>query len=595
MTVRAIGGLFVFNLFILAVGAGVLWGMRGWRWWTDFVRLLGVAYLLGLSALMILMTFEIVIGMTLGFTTILLSGAGVLALGVVAGRLRGFTAPGMRPPDWRFPRISPFAALFVAGIIVYFEGFFRAVRLAGVAREWDSWAFWMPKAKELYVSGRLEPEFLLQVQQLPSYPPGLMTIHAAAFHAMGSADTTTLHAQHWFFAVGFVVAVIGLLAKRVHQVILFPLLLAFLVAPSLLDWITTVYADIPLGYLVAVAALLVLLWIEEKESWQLAAATVLLSGAMLTKREGMLFAACVLLAGLIASFAERHQLWRRLLAAGLVAFALVLPWRIWFTAHGLQGDGPDTGYVGAFSYFDRVWPAVEISATTLFNRDLWDFAPAVAAVAILLALLSRAWTLSLYVGSFVIATVAAASWVLWSNRGLALTSDEWTTRRLMGTTVLVLAVLTPLLLTRAWSSEPASRASIESPGPDAFLRRSRAAWVIVIVGVLSHPVSMLVGYSGSGLPGGVPHLGSVASCVSSPAPGQRVRVVVGYARSYPEAVAIRRRAQKAGLSATEVAQDGCGRLRVYVDDVRAVEESEPLLAEARAARLTPTIESDTDG
>lgn len=594
MTLRAIGGLLVFNLFILGVGAGVLWGVRGWRWWTDFVRLVGVAYLLGLGALMILMTFEIVIGIPIGLMTILLSGAGLVALGVVAGRVRGFTAPGLRPPGWRFPAISLFAALFVTGIVVYFESLFRAVRLAGAAREWDSWAFWIPRAKELYLSGRLEPELLLSLQQGPSYPPGLATIQAGAFHAMGSADTVTLHVQYWFFAVGFVLAVIGLLAQRVRHAILFPLLLAFLVAPSLLDWITTVYADIPLGYLIAVAALLVILWIEEKESWQLAAATMLLSGAMLTKREGMLFAACVLLAGLVASFADRRQLWRRLLAAGLIALALVLPWRIWFTAHGFPGDGPEAGYLGVFSHLERVWPSVRLVVTTLFDQDLWHFAPVLGAAAIALALLAGAWRVSLYAGTFLVAALAAATWVFWSNVSLGLTEDEWAVRRLTGTTVLVLAVLAPLLLQRAWSSEPVSRAPAESPGLHALLWRSRAAWVIVLVGVLSHPGSMLVGYSGSGLPGGLPSFPGPASCVSASAPGENVRVVVGYADSYPEANALRGRAVAAGLARTEVAQDGCGRLRVFVDDVPSVAASERLISAARSASLEPTLEPDTD-
>ena len=158
-----------------------------------------------------------------------------------------------------------FVALIVAGIVVYFEALFRAERLAGVAREWDSWALWLPKSKALYLSGTLDPEFLRMLPQLPSYPPGPATIQAGAFHAMGSADTTTLHLQYWFIAVGFAVAVIGLLASRVHHAILFPVLLALLVAPSLVDWVTTVYADLPMGYLIAVAALLVILWIEEEK------------------------------------------------------------------------------------------------------------------------------------------------------------------------------------------------------------------------------------------------------------------------------------------------------------------------------------------
>jgi hypothetical protein len=594
MTLRAIGGLLVFNLLILGVGAGVFWGARGWRWWTDFVRLIGLAYFVGLSALMILVMFELVMGIPVGPTTMLLSGAGLVVVGVLVGRLRGFTAPGLRPPGWRFPRISVFVALFVAGIVVYFEALFRADRLAGVAREWDSWANWLPKSKALYLSGRLDIEFLMLLPQLPSYPPGPATIQAGAFHAMGSADTVTLHVQYWFFAVGFAVAVIGLLAQRVHHAILFPVLLTLLVAPSLVDWITTVYADLPLGYLIALAALLVILWIEEKESWQLAAATVLLSGAMLTKREGMLFAVCVLLAGFVASFADRRQLWPRLLAAGLIALALVLPWRIWFTAHGLPAVGPDTGYVGVFSSLDRLWRSLELSLTTLFHQDLWHFAPVLAVAAIVLALLGGAWRLSLYAGTLLVAGVAAVTWVLWVNHGLALIHDDWAIRRLTGTTVLVLAVLTPLLLQRAWSSEPASRAPAESPGPDALFRPSRVAWGIVLVGVFSHPGSMLVGYSGSGLPGGLPSFPGPASCVSGPVAGENVRVVVGYADSYPEANAMRSRAVAAGLVGAEVVQDGCGRLRVFVDDVPTAAASDTLSADARAAGLEPTLEMDPD-
>ena len=144
MTLRAIGGLLAFNLLILGLGAGVLWALRGWRWWTDFARLIGVAYLLGLSTLIILSTLELVIGIPVDPVTMLLSGTGLVAGSIVVGRRRGFTAPAVRPPDWRFPGVSVFVAVFVSGIVVFFEALFRAERLAGVAREWDSWALWLP-------------------------------------------------------------------------------------------------------------------------------------------------------------------------------------------------------------------------------------------------------------------------------------------------------------------------------------------------------------------------------------------------------------------------------------------------------------------
>jgi hypothetical protein len=593
VTLRAIAGLLVLNAFVLGVGAAMLWGIRGWRWWTELARLVGVAYFLGLSALMIVTMLELVLGIPVEPATILLSGAALVVAGLVVGRRRGFVAAALHPPGWRFPGISVFAAIFLAGIVVYFEAFLRASRLAGIAREWDSWANWLPKSRSLYLTGRLDLDFLALVPQPVSYPPGHTTIQAFAFHAMGSADTVTLHLQYWFMAAFFAVGVIGLLARRVRHAILFPVLLAFLVAPFLLDWLTTVYADLPYGYLIALAALLIVFWVEEREPWLLPAATVLLAGAMLTKRDGMLFAACVLFAGLVASFAERRQLWPRLLAAGLVAFALVLPWRIWFVAHGFPGDGPETGYLGAFSYLERVWPSLKISVTMLFHEELWHFATVLAVAAILLALLSGAWKVSLFAAAFLVAGVGGVTWLVWSNTFLNPVYDDWAIRRFTGTTALVLAVLTPLLLQRAWSSKRASRATAALPGRRLLFGPSTAAWAIVLVGLLSHPASALVGSSRSGLPGGWPSFPGTAGCDAAPVEGANVRLVVGYADSYPEATTMGDRARAAGLGNVETSQDGCGRLRVYVDDLPTA-DAQGLLAEAQAAGLTPTVERDPD-
>jgi hypothetical protein len=592
VTARAILGLLVFNVFILAVGAGVLWGIRGWRWWTELARLAGLAYLLGISAMTVAWTFELVVGIPIGAGTIVATGVVLVLAGIAVGRRRGFVAPGLRPDGWRFPGISLFAAFFVAGIVVFFEGLFRAQRLAGVGREWDSWANWLPKSKELYSSGRLEPEFLSQItSQVPGYPPGPATMQAAVFHAMGSADTVTLHLQYWFLAVGFVLAVAGLLARRVHAAILYPLLLAFLVAPTLVEWITTVYADLPLGYLVAVGALLVVLWIDERKSWQLAATTILLAGGMLTKREGLLFAACVLLAGFAASFVDRRRAWKPLLFVGLAAFTLALPWRIWVVAHGLPGDGPQLGYLGAFSHLDVVRPAFELNVETLVDSDLWHFTPFLAIAAIVLAALARVWRVSLFAGVFLVATVVGGTWVSWSNP--VAFNDLWPVQRYVAITVLVLAALTPLLLQRAWSAA-SSGTAVELPAWDVLLRESWAAWLVVVVGVLSHPAAMLVGYSGSGLPGGPPSFPSADGCADRPADGSSVRVVVGYTDSYPEAMTLRDRARAAGLSAAETRQDGCGRVRVFVDDVPSMAAARTEVDKARAAGLTPTVESDID-
>jgi hypothetical protein len=580
------------------VGAGVLWGVRGWRWWTELGRLAGLAYLLGIASLMILLTFELVIGIPITGWTILFSGLFLVAAGVVAGRVRGHAKPGLRPPDWRVPALTLFGALFLAGIVVYFEALFRADRLSGLTREWDSWAFWMPKAESLYFFGRLDAGFLQELPQLASYPPGLAFVQAGAFHAMGSADTTSLHVQYWFFAVGFVAAVVGLLAGKVHEAILLPVLLLFLVAPSLVERVTTLYADVPLGYLIAGAALLVLLWALEREPWQLAAATILLAGAMLTKREGLLFAVCVVLAGLAATWSDR-RMWRPLLGAALVAFIVTVPWRIWFTVEGIRGDGPDSGYLGAFTYLERVRPSFDLAVRTLFGEGLWRVGPYVAVAAIVVAAIAGAWRVTVYSAAFLGLAIAGATWATWAYTALPITQHESQNPiiRITGTTVLVLAVLTPLLLQQAWSAHrPAGRSDSVSgmAARDALVWRSPWLWAIVGVGLVSHPGAMLAGYSGSGLPGGAPVFISSGDCVAAPLPDRDARLVIGYASSYPEASALRARASAAGIEDVSVEKDGCGRLRVYAGGMTAAEAARELV-EARDAELEPTLELDPDG
>ncbi len=90
---RAIAGLVVFNAFVLGVGAGILWGARGWRWWTELARLAGLAYLLGLASLMVVLTFAIVVGIPITVASIGASGLVLVVIGLVVGRASGRTTP----------------------------------------------------------------------------------------------------------------------------------------------------------------------------------------------------------------------------------------------------------------------------------------------------------------------------------------------------------------------------------------------------------------------------------------------------------------------------------------------------------------------
>ena len=161
MTLRAIAGLVLFNAAALGAGAAILWGLTAFRWWTDVVRLAGLAHLLGLAAMMILLSLELVVGIPVSGATVVVNLAAIAVCGLGVGTLRAVARPLVAPPDWRFPRVSLFVALCVAGIVVYLEGLFRQARLSSTLVEWDGWWNWIPKAKSIYFFGRLDPEFLV--------------------------------------------------------------------------------------------------------------------------------------------------------------------------------------------------------------------------------------------------------------------------------------------------------------------------------------------------------------------------------------------------------------------------------------------------
>ncbi|OFW75116.1 MAG: hypothetical protein A2Y55_09905 [Actinobacteria bacterium RBG_16_68_12] len=571
------------NLFVLGVGAGVLWGLRGWRTWTEFVRLCGVAYFLGIASLFVVLTLELVAGIPFGATSVALTGVGLVLGGLLVGRQRGHRTPRLSSGHDSL-RPSLLGAVFVGAILVYLEALFRPGRLSGLG--WDVWASWVPKAKGIYFSGGIDADLFASLPG-PSYPPGLPALHAAAFNAMGSADPVTLHLQQWFLAIGFVAAVAGLLAPRVRGWILLPLLLLILLMPDLRNRATDLYADIPLGYLLSVAALLVILWIEDSRSWKLWAAALLLSGAMLTKREGMLFAVCIVVAALVATFRERRTLWPRLGAASLAAFALVLPWRVWFMAQNISSDAPEAGYLGVFDHLDRLWPSLELVVSVFFDYDLWLLVPTLAVASVVFAYLGGARREAVFALTLLATSVVGSAWTYWSNPSLEIGRGDGLVNRVVGSPLLMVGVLLPLLLELAWQGRSEPRVAARQPVRGSLLSW-RTAFAVVIVG------AALAAYPAITLAGGAPSFPSFDDCVQAPIEGQKVRVVFGYGATYPEAVALRDRALEVGFQGTDVAQDGCGRVRVFLDNVPTREIGEEIVGEANTVDLQPTVELDPD-
>jgi hypothetical protein len=273
VTIRAIAGLAALNLLFVGVGACVLWGLRGWRWWTDFLRLAGVAYFLGVASFLTLASIELVVGIPFGVPSIVLSAVALAACGVLAGWWRRRPRPALRPPGWSLARPSLFTGLLLASLVLYFQALFRSARLEGMT-EWDAWWCWTLRAKAIFYFDGLD-QAVFASPRCPGYPPGFSALEATGFHAMGSVDVVTVHLQYWFLAAGFVAALAGLLAPRVRAAVLLPFLLLVLVVPSFTARVTDGRADLPLAYFIAIAAVLVLIWLEERQPWLLAGATLL--------------------------------------------------------------------------------------------------------------------------------------------------------------------------------------------------------------------------------------------------------------------------------------------------------------------------------
>ena len=449
MSLSALLGLLAYNLVLLASGVGMLFAFRGWRSWGELFRLSGFAYMLGVGATGVLYTLELVADIPFTFASIVASAIGLLVAGAAIGRLLGRRLPPLRS-KLRLPRLTWLGALFAAVSTIYAEALFRSGRLAGLS-EYDAWAFWVPKAKAIYYFHGLDLDFF---RSLPgqSYPPVVPALEAATFQFMGSADVVTLHLQFWFLFLGFLAAIFGLLVPRVSTLLLWPSVLLAVLTPQVTERVLQPQADMLLDELVALGAVLVAIWLTERQAWQLNAAMLFLAAAMLTKREGFLLSACIVAAALAVTVREARRSWPRLALVGVVPALLSLPWRFWFQAHGLGSDAPEAGGTGLFHHLDRAWPSLELTVRDLFGYHLWLVVAPLTIGAVVAALLAGKRMLPLFVGAMLVLGVGGFTWITWAFPSLPITENASVNpiTRAVGSLVVASCGLVPLLLAAAW-------------------------------------------------------------------------------------------------------------------------------------------------
>ncbi len=446
MTARALLGLFALHAMYLGVGAATLWAIRGWTRWTSLVRLGGLAYLLGIATLGIVWTLLLAVGLPFGVATILLTGAVVAAAGILVGLQRGFRVEASAPAG--IARHALVALLGVSVLAVYLVALFRAARLQGLF-SFDGWAFWVTRGKAVYFFDTFDPQIFGEVPH-PSYPPVIPVLDAAAFHAMGSADVVTLHVQYWLLAVGFLAAAAGLLVRRVPPWLLWPSLALAFVLPRMRTNVLAAQADLPLDYLMVVAAILLALWVGDRQAWRLPAAAVLLACGVLVKREGLVLAACVLVSALVATFPTRRSAWPRLVAVGVAVASAAVPWRLWYGAQGIEGETGSEWIEGVWSA--RTLDSLRLALDVLAGTGRWSVVPTIGVVAVVLAAVWGRRSHAAYAAVLVVLlTLAGASTsVVFPDIGV--TDDEGVNPivRLTAGTVLAISCLTPLLLAGVW-------------------------------------------------------------------------------------------------------------------------------------------------
>jgi hypothetical protein len=399
------------------------------------VAALGLAYLVGLSAVLIVGTWLLVLGIgvtaeTMALLSAMLGGAGFAV--AVLRRRHGFrddaptTSPGLAArlgaDRWeRFLVIGTALALMLVLIV----GFLASHRL--LMFEWDAWSIWARKARMLLEFGSLPTSFFADSSYAfmhPDYPLLVPLMEATWFRFAGFADTRGLHIQFWLLLVAFVWAAGWIVGRRARPIVWLPLLALIAVAPGVWGQLLTQYADIPMAFFLGLGLLLLGSWLESHARWELALAALLLAAAASTKNEGLVAAAAGLVAGLVVVLASSAGSWRNraraaapVLAAGAAVVASILPWRVWLAANDISGDMPigkglDPGFLA--SRAERVWPTIEALVTAMTDQGAWLFLLPLGIGVVVAGLLTSGYRrLSGFYGLASLLIFASLVWAYW--------------------------------------------------------------------------------------------------------------------------------------------------------------------------------------
>ena len=305
----------------------------------------------------------------------------------------------------------------------------------------DAWSIWAIKAASIVELGGLDPEFLSSAAVFNAdYPLVVPVLELVAMRFAGW-PTELVPLQLGLVFLAFPAALVALLRDRVRPLLLWTVVIAVALAPTLQVQTASTVADMTLAAFFALAGAAGWRWVETGEREYLWLAGVFAAAAAGSKAEGLVFVALLFAALAIASRRRAAVL------VGAGALLTLLPWELWARRHDLgnaiaDAGGTDLGPV------DRLPSAGFDLAKELADPSSWLALVALGCAAVVLAFVRRerrAATFTAAVALGCLAAVLAAYWATPLDFDYHVATSV---RRVITAPALFVAAMTPLLLSR---------------------------------------------------------------------------------------------------------------------------------------------------
>jgi hypothetical protein len=465
---REYAGLVAFDAVVLCVGLAWVAGLR----LADArrpVATAGLAFFTGWIAVGVALALAVSFGVDPSVTAVL--GAAVLAGACgLAFRLHGSRdGPRRVLRDERRLAVvgAAGAVVLVAATVTQLLWAWRS----GADSSWDVWSMWEAKGRALYFFHGYEtgPGGVTTYAH-PDYPPFVTALIAAQYHFMGGPHATRLPFQQGLLSISFFGAVVALVRSRVPAWILYPTLAALAAAPRFWERMQSVLPDQAVAYFVAVAAVALILWLDERRGSFLALATLALAACALAKNEGVLLGTALVVAFGVAAAAARAPR-ARLVAIALLGPLAIVPWKWWLSRHGLSHVATDYAWRDLLHpgdlarNADRLGYASGHMLSLLFDTHLWTWVVVLGLAAVALALF-RARTPAVAILAWAVISFLGQLTVYWIGRLEIQYYVATSAERVVGTLPIVLGAAAPLLLALSFQPRrgPTRPAAMERTG-----------------------------------------------------------------------------------------------------------------------------------